>query len=111
MALRLARWLRAYNYSERAFFSTDSAPPEIADQRRAGFERLARLFQERFPKTIASSRELEASISDLAFVNSHRVPFQYQEYVRNQLQIGSVVEEAEGPRVRDLDGNWSYDLS
>jgi glutamate-1-semialdehyde 2,1-aminomutase len=43
-------------------------------------------------------------------VNTHRVPFQYQQFVQHHLRIGSIVEAADGPRVRDLDGNWSYDL-
>src|SRR5262249_41614141 len=92
MALRVSRRLAAYSYSEDAFFSSDSAPAEVQNKRREGFERLAALFQERFPKTIAISEELEAALSDLAFVNSHRVPFQYQKYVQRHLRIGSVVE-------------------
>jgi glutamate-1-semialdehyde 2,1-aminomutase len=56
------------------------------------------------------SEELEDGVSDLSFVNSHRVPFQYQRYVQDQLKIGSVVDEADGARVRDIDGNWFYDL-
>src|SRR5262249_29522298 len=47
---------------------------------------------------------------DLAFVNAHRVPFQYQEYVQHHLRTGSVVDASDGPRLRDIDGNWSYDV-
>jgi glutamate-1-semialdehyde 2,1-aminomutase len=110
LARRVARWVPAYAHPERAFFSSDSPPPDIETRRRKGFERLANLFRERFPKTIAMSEELEAGISDLAFVNAHRVPFQYQKYVQHHLKIGSVVEATDGPRIRDLDGNWSYDV-
>ena len=38
------------------------------------------------------------------------MPFQYRNYVASRLKVGCVVAEASGPRVRDLDGNWSYDL-
>jgi glutamate-1-semialdehyde 2,1-aminomutase len=110
MALRVSRWLPVYNYSDTAFFSSDSAPAGIEKKRREGFERLATLFRQRSPKTLALSEELEAGVSDLAFVNAHRVPFQYQRYVHERLKTGSVVEESDGARVRDLDGNWSYDL-
>jgi len=110
LARRLARWVPSYAHPERKFFCNDSPPIEIQDKRRKGFERLAKLFRERFPKTIVMSEELESAISDLAFVNAHRVPFQYQQYVQHHLKIGSIVEATEGPRVRDLDGNWSYDL-
>jgi glutamate-1-semialdehyde 2,1-aminomutase len=106
----MARWVRAYAHPERAFFSSDSPSPDIEKKRRQGFERLARLFRERFPKTAAMTEELEGGISDLAFVNTHRVPFQYQRYVQHHLRIGSIVDAADGPRVRDLDGNWSYDV-
>jgi glutamate-1-semialdehyde 2,1-aminomutase len=110
IAARLARWVPQYTYSENSLFSSDSAPPEIERKRRAGFERLAGLFRQRFGKTIALSEELQSGISDLAFVNSHRVPFQYQEYVAHHLKIGSIVEETDGTRLRDMDGNWFYDL-
>jgi glutamate-1-semialdehyde 2,1-aminomutase len=110
MALRIARMVAGYTYSEQEFFTSDSAPPDIEKKRRDGFNRLANTFRQRFPKTIALSQQIETGVSDLAFVNAHRVPFQYQEYVQEHLQVGSVVEETDGPRVRDVDGNWSYDL-
>ena len=99
LALKIARWIPGYSYSEKAFFASDSAPPDIERNRRLGFERLGNFFRDRFPKTIALSRELETGIPDLAFVNAHRVPFQYQQYVQQHLKIGSIVEETDGPRV------------
>jgi glutamate-1-semialdehyde 2,1-aminomutase len=110
LALRLARRLPAYAYAEKAFFTSDSAPPSIEGKRREGFERLAGRLRQRSPKSTALSEELEAGIPDLAFVNAHRVPFQYQQYVQEHLKIGSIVEATDGPRVRDMDGNWSYDI-
>lgn len=110
LALKIARWVPAYSYGENTFFSSDSAPDHIQKKRQAGFQRLAGLFRELSPKTIAMTDELETAIPDLAFVNAHRVPFQYQNYVHDHLSIGSIVEETDGPRVRDMDGNWFYDL-
>jgi glutamate-1-semialdehyde 2,1-aminomutase len=110
IALRLVRLAPAYSYGESSFFSSDAAPPEVQKIRREGFHRLAGLFRQRFANTIATSDALEAALPDLAFVNSHRVPFQYQAYVRNHLNVGSVVEESDGCRLRDMDGNWFYDI-
>jgi glutamate-1-semialdehyde 2,1-aminomutase len=110
LALKIARWVPTYAYRESEFFSSDSAPDDIAQRRRQGFHRLANLFRHRFPKTVAMSDELESSVPDLAFVNAHRVPFQYRRYVQRHLKIGCFVAETDGLRVRDIDGNWSYDL-
>ena len=111
MALKLARWVPRYSYSESTFFTSDFAPPDVAQKRREAFHRLGSLFRQRCPKSIALSRNIEPDIADLEFVNAHRVPFQYQPYVQKHLPVGSVVEETDGPRVRDIDGNWFYDLS
>jgi glutamate-1-semialdehyde 2,1-aminomutase len=110
IALRLARWAPAYSYSEGAFFASDGAPSDIQDKRRQGFKRLASLFRERSPQTLELSETLETGLSDLAFVNAHRVPFPYRRFAQEHLKIGSVVEETDGAMARDADGHWSYDL-
>ncbi len=110
MAQRVARHVPFYEYGEGAFFATDGAPPEVEARRRAGFERLAATFEGRAKETLKHSAELERGLPDLAFVNAHRVPFQYRNYVASRLKVGCIVTEASGPRVRDMDGNWSYDL-
>jgi glutamate-1-semialdehyde 2,1-aminomutase len=110
MALRLARHIPFYEYGESEFFSTDGAPVDVAERRRAGFARLATVLAERSKETVKRSAELEEGLPDVAFVNAHRVPFQYRRYVASRLKIGCLVAEAQGPRARDLDGNWSYDL-
>ncbi len=110
MSLYVARLVPHYEYGEEEFFSTDGAPPEVAARRREGFERLAAELERRAPRTLAVSRELEEGLSDVAFVNAYRVPFQYRRYVASRLSVGCVVDAADGVRVRDLDGNWSYDL-
>jgi glutamate-1-semialdehyde 2,1-aminomutase len=110
IARRIARLVPEFSFPEDLFFRSDSAPPEIERCRRQGFERLAALFEQRFPKSIAASEELETGIPDLAFVNAHRVPFQYRQLVQSRLKVGSIVEGTDGPRVRDIDGNWSYDI-
>jgi glutamate-1-semialdehyde 2,1-aminomutase len=110
MALRVARAIPSYEYSEAELFSVDGAPRDIVDRRRRGFDRLASALAERSKHTLKESAELERGIADLEFVNAHRVPFPFRRVVASRLKVGCVVAEASGPRVRDLDGNWSYDL-
>jgi glutamate-1-semialdehyde 2,1-aminomutase len=110
IALRLARFMPAYEYDEQEVFCSDGAPPEVAGQRRESFLRLSAALRARAPKTLAASEALTSDLSDVAFTNAYRVPFQYRRYVANHLPVGTVVEASEGSRVRDLDGNWDYDL-
>ncbi len=110
MSLRVAKLIPRYEFGEGSFFATDGASEDVAQRRRQGFERLAAELLARSPKTLALGSEVQGGLSDAAFVNSYRVPFQYQRYVASRLKVGFFVEESEGPRVRDLDGRWSYDL-
>ncbi|MGD8978338.1 MAG: aminotransferase class III-fold pyridoxal phosphate-dependent enzyme [Gammaproteobacteria bacterium] len=107
----VARLVPFYEFGEERFFASDGAPDGIASRRRAGFERLAERFRARAPKSVALSERLEPGVPDLTFTNAYRVPFQYRNLVRERLKLGVVVDASEGTRVRDLDGNWSYDLS
>jgi len=110
MSLYVSRLVPLYEYGEDEFFSIDGAPAELIARRRAGFERLSRELERRAPKTLALSDELEGGISDVAFVNAYRVPFQFRRHVASHLHVGCVVANTDGPRVCDLDGNWAYDL-
>lgn len=111
IALRLSRLLPFYEYGADEFLESDGAPPEVARQRDDAFERLSRRLRDRAPLTLAASAELEPSVSDVALTNSYRVPFQFRTRVKQSLRLGCFVAESKGVRVRDLDGNWSYDLS
>ncbi len=111
MALRVSRWLPYYKYSEGEVFHVDGAPPEVAAHRQAAFLRLGRELADRAPKTLAASAELAPQIPDVAFVNAHRVPFQFRELAQKHLRVGSVASATRGAEVCDLDGNWSYDLT
>ncbi len=108
---RLAGLVPFYSYGEREFFASDGAPQEVAASRRAALERLARDYRDDHPNAIALGERLEPSVSDVAFTNSYRVPFQYRDYLRERLRAASFLEESADVRVRDSDGNWSYDLS
>jgi glutamate-1-semialdehyde 2,1-aminomutase len=111
IASAFSRLMPTVEYDERDFFVTDDAPPEIAEQRKAGMMRLSATLRSRAPETLRASADLESSLSDVAFVNTYRVPFPYQRYAKQHLPVGCIAAETDGPRIRDLDGNWSYDLS
>ncbi|MBO1320880.1 aminotransferase class III-fold pyridoxal phosphate-dependent enzyme [Acanthopleuribacter pedis] len=111
MSRRMAKLVPFFEYDAARFFRCDDAPAAVADQRKQAFHRLADTFRRKAPKTLAVSERLEAGISDVFFTNHYRVPFPFRNYVRNHLKIGHLVAASEGTRVRDLDGNWSHDLT
>ena len=111
LARRIAALVPFYAYSEEKFFASDDAPIDIAARRRAGFERLAATFRDRFPRTLRLTAEAEPAISDLQFTSAYRVPFQYRDIVHRHLPIGAFCEATTGPTITDLDGNRFFDLS
>jgi glutamate-1-semialdehyde 2,1-aminomutase len=110
IARRVAAVVPFYEYDDDRVFAVDGAPPEVVSRRKAAFSRLGDLFRARAPKTLEQCAALEDGISDVAFVNAYRVPFQFRNYVRARLPVGFMVEESAGGKLRDLDGNWAYDL-
>jgi glutamate-1-semialdehyde 2,1-aminomutase len=111
IAKRIAGWLPGYAYSEAEFFASDGAPAAVVAARRAGFAALARKLAEGSPRTLALTAEARTGVSDLQFTSAYRVPFQYSPHVRRHLPLGSFLDAAVGPKVRDLDGNWYFDLT
>ena len=111
MSRRVSKLIPYYEVAEDRIFSCDGAPDDVAEKRRTGFQRLAELFKQKAPKSIEMSEELESSISDVLFTNTYRVPFQYSRFVKSRIKLGTIVTESSGTRVRDLDGNWSFDLT
>jgi len=108
---RIAGWIPSFDYDEQAFFCSDGAPEQICQQRQQAFHQLARAFQNTSPISIAFSESLDDSVSDVHFTNAYRVPFPYRKYLQRHLKLGSVVEKTDGVRFKDMDGNWSYDLT
>ena len=111
MARRVAALVPFYDYDERRFFCSDDAPEEVAARRRAGFERLAALYDARFAETIRRTAEATDGISDLQFTDAYRVPFQYGRLVRQHLKSAAFVQSSAGVMLTDLDGNQLYDLT
>ena len=111
MSHRVASLIPFYEFDRHQFFRSDGAPENVAQQREAGFLRLSQLFRERFAQTSRLTAETQQGISDLQFVNSYRVPFQYSLVVREHLRAGSFLQSSSGVMLTDLDGNRFYDLA
>ncbi len=108
---RIARLVKFFEYSEDVFFSSDGAPESVARSRRAGLDLLHRQIRQSSPKTVRMNESLQEDISDVRFTAAYRVPFPYRNHVPSELRCGSIVEETRGVQVKDIDGNWRYDLS
>lgn len=111
MAKRVAGMIPFYDYDEDKFFTADDPALEVADRRRAAFERLSGEFHNRFAKTLALTKETREGLSDLQFTSTYRVPFQFSRIVRGKLPSGVFLEKSNGVKVADLDGNDFYDLT
>lgn len=111
MAQRVARLIPGYAYDEARFFAADDAPADVAAQRRTGFERLAMLYEQRWPRSAQMTARARESISDLQFTSRYRVPFQFSPYLRERLKLGNFLQASAGLQVEDLDGNRFFDLT
>jgi glutamate-1-semialdehyde 2,1-aminomutase len=108
---RIIRFIPYFEYDENSFYNSDAAPDDVAQKRRNGMERLKLVYQKRSPESIKFSQKLVGSISDVNFTNNYRVPFPYRKHLSAEFKTGSLVEETEGVKIKDLDGNWNYDLT
>jgi hypothetical protein len=84
-------------------------PPSRRGVARAS--RLSHVLAERFARSAAWGRQLREGFSDLRFTDANRVPFPFARLMRERFDLCSVVTESKGPRLLDLDGNWSLDVS
>src|SRR5262249_28316183 len=108
---RLAWWVRPRSYSEAEFFGADGAEGPCLDRRRAGLERLAARLRMRHPRSRAWGEAIEEGFSDLRFADANRVPFPFARFMREHFNLCTVVIASDGPRLQDLDGQWTLDIS
>jgi glutamate-1-semialdehyde 2,1-aminomutase len=111
MSRAVARLIPHYEFDIDDFFRSDGAPSAIATQRQDGFFRLASLYEQRYPKGRALTKEAAERISDLQFTRAYRVPFQYSRLVQEYLGSSSFVASSSGVTVTDIDSNVFYDLT
>jgi len=107
---RLAPFVPFYEYSPENAFASDDAPPDIIERRRESFQRLGARLAADAPQSIKLSGCVESRLADLQFTNAYRVPFQFRSLVSHTLKVSAIATATEGVRIRNLDGNWSYDL-
>src|SRR5436305_8399824 len=91
MSKMVARLVPHYEFDIDDFFRSDGAPADIAMQRQDAFFRLAGLYKERYAKGRQMTAEAAEHISDLQFIETYRVPFQYSRLVRAHLSASAFV--------------------
>jgi glutamate-1-semialdehyde 2,1-aminomutase len=111
MSRRVAGLIPYYAFGEDRFFRCDGAPVAVAEQRRAGLQRLAGIFATRFAQSNALTAQTRTGVSDLQFTGSYRVPFQFSRFIQQHLPVGAFLANSSGVTVTDLDGNVFYDLT
>jgi len=110
-ARRVARLIPFFSYNDAAFFCSDGAPATVVEQRRHALSQLQHSFETECAKTLAHCRAIANSVSDVRFTSRYRVPFPYSNLLPACFKLGSMADETSGSQIKDLDGNWRYDLS
>jgi glutamate-1-semialdehyde 2,1-aminomutase len=108
---RIAGAIPFFTYADSEYFSTDGAPEDIAQLRRVGLKRLQDKLASQSVKSLAYGKSIEESISDVRFTSHYRIPFPFRNQLSQEFKLGSVADESKGSQIKDLDGNWRYDLS
>ena len=106
----LSHWVRTRHYGDDEFFRADGAGEPWVARRKAALERLAAGYRAQHPRAIEWGGRIRDHFSDLRFTDASRVPFPFMRLMRERFELCSVVTASEGPRLRDLDGNWSLDV-
>lgn len=107
----LSAWVKTNSYGAETFFKADGADDDTAAQRQRALDRLAEYFQKRYPKSGVWSHEIRGGLSDLRFTDAGRVPFPFARLMQEKFNLCSVVTASEGPKLRDIDGHWSLDIT
>jgi glutamate-1-semialdehyde 2,1-aminomutase len=111
LSRHLARWVTPRSYSDEQFFRADGAEEPWVKRRQAAIDRLARFFRGQHSRSMAWSDTIRESFSDLRFTDANRLPFPFMRFMRERFNLCSVVTGSEGPRLLDVDGHWTLDLS
>src|SRR5262249_899356 len=111
LSRRLSQGVKSRDYVGEEVLRADGAGERWVALRRQAIDRLAGFFQARSAKSIAWGNGIRESFSDLRFTDANRVPFPFVRVMREKFSLCSVVTASEGPRLRDLDGHWTLDVS
>lgn len=109
---RVLSWLvKTRHYSEEEFLGADGAPEQWLGARRQALDRLSTQLSEQRPQSEAWAESVRGSMSDLRFADANRVPFPFAKVMAERFNLCSVAVASEGPRLQDLDDNWTLDIS
>lgn len=108
---RVAKLIPFFSYDEDSFFGCDGAPELTVSARRKSFIELGQSLKNYSSRSNNLTNKLNHSISDIRFTNAYRVPFPFRKIVQMNIEIPNLVEESKGVQIRDIDGNWLYDLT
>ncbi|WP_439100887.1 aminotransferase class III-fold pyridoxal phosphate-dependent enzyme, partial [Congregibacter sp.] len=86
-------------------------PANVEGHRRQAMQGLRQTLRATQPKSLEHSKSLDRSVSDVSFTAAYRVPFPFREGLPEEFKQGSIIEESRGVQLRDVDGNWRYDLT
>jgi len=111
LSRQLSKWVKSRDYSDEAFFCADGVQEPWIKTRQQALDRLASYFQMHSAKSSAWGDEIRDSFSDLRFTDANRVPFPFMRVMRQKFNLCSVVTASEGPKLRDLDEQWTLDVS
>ena len=107
----LSTWVKTNDYAGVDFFRADGADDATVITRQRALDRLAAYFQEHHARSLAWGNAIRDGLSDLRFTDAGRVPFPFARVMREKFNLCSVVTASAGPELRDLDGQWSLDVT
>ena len=107
----LSKIVRTRHYNEDQFLQADGASDEWVETRRQALTKLSTQLSMNRSKSEAWGESVQESMSDLRFADANRVPFPFAKVMRERFNLCTVAEASEGAKLRDLDGNWSLDIS
>jgi glutamate-1-semialdehyde 2,1-aminomutase len=107
----LSAWVNSTDYSGDEFFSADGADARTARHRSDALERLAASFKATHARSADWGSNVREGFSDIRFADANRVPFPFARAMREKFDLTTVVTASDGPRLCDLDGAWTLDVS
>src|SRR5262249_51220005 len=111
LSRRLSNWVKSRDYTEEEFLRADGAPEPCVEIRKKALDRLAGSLQTRYGQSIAWAKSIREGFSDLRFTDANRVPFPFVRVMREKFDLCSVVVASQGPKLKNLDGDWTIDVS
>ncbi len=111
LSRQLSHWVKSRDYTEEEFLRADGAGERWVKRRKQALNHLATFLQAQNARSIAWANGVRESFSDLRFTDANRVPFPFVRVMREKFNLCSVVTASQGPRLQNLDGQWTIDVS